>query len=106
MQTLFAAEEVFHSETAKVTISLTVDENDLILSFFIYAKESFSVCKKMTWKGRGSLHDLLIHHLSLCVGEAKTGGCSSAKIWELMLTVVGKQVHVPDLYHQDCTLCT
>ena len=75
-----------------------------ILSFS--AKEIFSVCKKMTWKGRGSLHDLLIHHLSLCVGEAKTGGCSSAKIWELMLTVVGKQVHVPDLYHQGCTLCT
>ena len=75
-----------------------------ILSFS--AKEIFSVCKKMTWKGRGSLHDLLIHHLSLCVGEAKTGGCSSVKIWELMLTVVGKQVHVPDLYHQDCTLCT
>ena len=23
-----------------------------------------------------------------------------------VLTVVGKQVHVPDLYHQDCTLCT
>ena len=32
MQTLFAAEEVFHSETAKVnTISLTVDENDSFL---------------------------------------------------------------------------
>ena len=104
MQTLFAAEEVFHSETAKVTISQTEDENDLILS--VSPNESFAVCKKMTWKGRGSLHDLLIHHLSLCVGEAKTGGCSSAKIWELMLTVVGKQVHVPDLYHQGCTLCT
>ena len=32
MQTLFAAEEVFHSETAKVNIiSLTVDENDSFL---------------------------------------------------------------------------
>ena len=60
MQTLFAAEEVFHSETAKVTAtSQTVQ--------IFAAKESFSVSakRKMSWKGRGPLHDLLIHHLSL-----------------------------------------
>ena len=53
--------------------------------WFFLAKETFSVCKKMTWKGRGSrlplpLHDLLIHHLSLWAGETKTGGCSWGKI--------------------------
>ena len=52
MQTLFAAEEVFHSETAKVTAtSQTVDH--VVQSFA--AKESFSVSAKreMSWKGRG-----------------------------------------------------
>ena len=62
MQTLFAAEEVFHSETAKVNIiSQTVDENDSFLQ-----KETFSVCKKDDLERAGlPLHDLLIHHLSL-----------------------------------------
>ena len=41
MQTLFAAEEVFHSETAKV-IFQTVDENYFFLIFS--AKETLFVC--------------------------------------------------------------
>ena len=78
MQTLFAAEEVFHSETAKVTAtSQTVD--DFIQIFA--AKESFSVSakRKMSWKGRGSLHDLLIHHLSLWAGKQKQGDVVAGK---------------------------
>ena len=54
---------------------------DFILIFA--AKESFSVCKKMTWKGRGSrllpLHDLLIHHLSLWAGKQKQGAVVAGK---------------------------
>ena len=75
MQTLFAAEEVFHSETAKVTAtSQTVDD-------FCCKRKFLSFCKKKDELERAGLPPWLVNPSPLTLsGETKTGGCSCGKI--------------------------